>query len=104
MSRITGSGRRGEADLPSVKAGAWILHLTNSIGVSTKDVKAPEKAPVAQSWGSERPFSRDERPLLKSISRPRLSKRKRLLVSAAAPTSGALMPRYKPRKPSALSD
>lgn len=104
-SRMTGIGRRGGADDdPSARVGAWILHLTSSIGVRTKDVKAPEKAPVTQSSGRDRPFSREDRPVTKRVSRPKLSKRKRLLVSAAAPTRGALIPRYSPRKPSALMD
>lgn len=103
-SRITGIGRRCGADEPSARVGAWILHLTSSIGVRTKDVNAPENAPVTHSSGRDSPFSREDRPVKKRVSRPRLSKRKRLLVSAAAPTRGALMPRYRPRKPSALID
>ncbi|RBQ73533.1 hypothetical protein VDGD_21414 [Verticillium dahliae] len=43
---MTGSGLSGAGALPSARAGTWILHLTSSIGVSTYEVKKPEKAPV----------------------------------------------------------
>jgi len=104
MSRITLSGRRDWAACPSMVAGTWILHLTNSTGVKTNEVKTPENAPVNQraERGSSQP--RGDSPKLWTVSRPILSKKKRLLVSSAAPTSGAEMPRYSPRTPSALID
>lgn len=103
-SLMTGIGRRGARLDPSPSPGAWILHLTSSMGVRTKEVNAPENAPVSQRSGSDRPFSREAKPLKKNNSRPRLSKTKRLLVSAAAPTRGALIPRYSPRNPSLFID
>lgn len=79
--------------VPSTLAGTWTLHLTSSMGVRTTEVKAPAKAPVNHKAGKGRTRSREQYPEAYTASRPRRSKRKRLLVSAAAPKRGALIPR-----------
>jgi hypothetical protein len=59
---------------------------------------------VAYSAGRESSSSRAARPVMYNPSRPIFSNKNKLLVSAAAPKRGALMPRYRPRKPSERSD
>jgi len=103
-SRITATGRKGATGAPSDTAGAWILHLTSSMGVRTKEVKTPDIAPVNHSDGSDSSLSREAIWARYRSSRPTFSNRKRLLVSAAAPNKGALIPLYSPRKPSDFID
>jgi hypothetical protein len=42
----------------TLSAGTWILHFTNSTGVRTRDVNAPDIAPVSQSAESGSGLSR----------------------------------------------
>lgn len=39
--------------------GTWILHFTSSTGVRTREVNAPEMAPVSQRAERGRGFSRE---------------------------------------------
>lgn len=80
------------------------MHLTSSTGVRMRLVKAPEKPPVNQRADKESSESRGAKPDEYKRLRPMRSKKKRDEFSRAAPTSGAEMPRYRPRKPSARMD
>jgi hypothetical protein len=77
-----------------------ILHFTNSTGVSTKLVKAPDIAPVSHNADNGSGFSLEYKADLKSPSRATLSQKNRDEVSRAAPKRGAEIPRYKERGPS----
>lgn len=77
-----------------------ILHFTNSTGVNTKLVAAPDIAPVSHNADSGSGFSLEYNADLKSPSRATLSQKNKDEVSSAAPTRGAEMPRYKDRGPS----
>ena len=89
---------------PEPVAGTWILHFTSSTGVKSKLVNAPLNAPVRNSADSGRGLSRSYSPALKNVSRPTRSQKKREDVSRAAPTRGALIPRYRLRNPSERID
>lgn len=50
-SRMTCKGVGARWTIPSLELeiGTWILHFTSSTGVRTREVNAPEIAPVSQS-------------------------------------------------------
>ena len=84
--------------------GTWILHFTSSTGVRTREVNAPEIAPVSHNAERGSGVSRWYMPDLKNDSRATRSQKKSELVSRAAPTRGALIPRYSPMNPSVRND
>jgi len=101
---LRGVGPRRPAVVVDEECGTWILHLTSSTGVRTRDVKAPDMAPVSHSAESGSGFSRWYIPDRKNVSRATRSQKKSELVSRAAPTRGALIPRYSPINPSVRND
>lgn len=87
-----------------VAVGTCILHLTSSTGVRTREVTAPATPPVQNNAERGKGTSELYNPEANSTFCAACSETKRLLFSNAAPTNGALIPRYKPATPSLRQD
>jgi len=95
--RLRGDEADGKMFTPGVydpTFWTWSLHFTNSMGVRTKEVQAPEIPPAATRPVMERLSDDEEWKRLKDLKRScaRLYARKRVAFSAMAPMRGGESP------------